>query len=133
MSIPIAWAKWVLPKPTPPKINNGLNDVKELVLPSAPHANPDKFEIFQNYEVEVVHASERDGIRTHLKNQGIGTILQWGGKAVHEFEGLGFNCSLPFTEDLMRRCFLLPMNTSLSNDVVNYIIEAIRKYYNYGN
>ncbi len=111
----------------------GLKDVKELILPPAPNANPDKFEIYQNYEVEAVVASERDGIRTHLSSNGIGTILQWGGKAVHEFEGLGLKYSLPFTEDLMRRCFLLPMNTSLTNDDVNYIIESIRKYYNYGN
>jgi dTDP-4-amino-4,6-dideoxygalactose transaminase len=113
--------------------DNGLRDVKELVLPAAPNANPDKFEIYQNYEVEVQVASERDGIRTDLKNNGIGTILQWGGKAVHEFEGLDLKYSLPYTEDLMRRCFLLPMNTSLSNDDVNYIVESIRKYYNYGN
>lgn len=112
---------------------SGLNDISELILPPAPNENPDKFEIYQNYEVEVVHASERDGIRTHLNEQGIGTILQWGGKAVHEFEGLGLKYSLPYTEDLMRRCFLLPMNTSLSNDDVNYIIESVRKYYNYGN
>jgi dTDP-4-amino-4,6-dideoxygalactose transaminase len=110
----------------------GLKDVKELLLPPAPNANSDKFEIYQNYEVETVVASERDGIRTHLSNKGIGTILQWGGKAVHEFEGLGLKYSLPFTEDLMRRCFLLPMNTSLSNDDVNYIIESIREHYNYG-
>ena len=110
----------------------GLKDVKELILPPAPNANPDKFEIYQNYEVEVVVASDRDGIRTYLSSNGIGTIMQWGGKAVHEFEGLGLNYSLPFTEDLMRRCFLLPMNTSLSNDDINYIINTIRKYYNYG-
>jgi dTDP-4-amino-4,6-dideoxygalactose transaminase len=113
--------------------DDGLRDVKELVLPAAPNANPDKFEIYQNYEVEVQVASERDGIRTDLKNNGIGTILQWGGKAVHEFEGLDLKYSLPYTENLMRRCFLLPMNTSLSNDDVNYIVESIRKYYNYGN
>jgi dTDP-4-amino-4,6-dideoxygalactose transaminase len=113
--------------------DNGLKDVKELILPKAPNANPDKFEIYQNYEVEVVIASERDGLRSHLNNNGIGTILQWGGKAVHEFEGLGLKYSLPFTEDLMRRCFLLPMNTSLSNDDLSYIIDTIRKYYNYGN
>jgi dTDP-4-amino-4,6-dideoxygalactose transaminase len=111
---------------------NGLKDVKELILPPAPNANPDKFEIYQNYEVEVAIASERDGIRNHLNNNGIGTILQWGGKAVHEFQGLDLKYSLPFTENLMRRCFLLPMNTSLLNDDVNYIIESIRKYYNYG-
>jgi dTDP-4-amino-4,6-dideoxygalactose transaminase len=113
--------------------DNGLNDVKELILPPAPNSNPDKFEIYQNYEVEVAAASERDGIRNHLNNNGIGTILQWGGKAVHEFQGLDLKYSLPFTEKLMRRCFLLPMNTSLSNDDVNYIVESIRKYYNYGN
>ena len=27
ISIPIAFARWVFPKPTPPKIKNGLKDV----------------------------------------------------------------------------------------------------------
>jgi dTDP-4-amino-4,6-dideoxygalactose transaminase len=112
---------------------SGLKEIKELVLPPAPNSNHDKFEIFQNYEIEVVLASERDGLRAYLNDKGIGTILQWGGKAVHEFEGLDLKYSLPFTEDLMRRCFLLPMNTSLSNEDVYYIIESIRKYFNYGN
>ena len=111
----------------------GLSEVKELVLPAAPNSNPDKFEIFQNYEVEVVDSKERTALRSALTENGIGTILQWGGKAVHEFEGLGFKISLPYTEDLMRRAFLLPMNTSLSNEDIHYIIENIRKYYNYGN
>jgi dTDP-4-amino-4,6-dideoxygalactose transaminase len=110
----------------------GLEEVKELFLPSAPGSNPDKFEIFQNYEVEVVEASERESLRNVLTAAGIGTILQWGGKSVHEFTGLGFNVSLPFTENLMRRAFLLPMNTSLTNEDVSYVIENIRKYYNYG-
>jgi dTDP-4-amino-4,6-dideoxygalactose transaminase len=111
----------------------GLKEIKELVLPPAPNFNPDKYEIYQNYEIEVAVASDRENLRKNLTNNGIGTILQWGGKAVHEFEGLGLKYSLPFTEDLMRRCFLIPMNTSLSNDDVNYIIESIRKYFNYGN
>ena len=110
----------------------GLKEVKEVVLPPAPDANPDKFEIYQNYEVEVTKASEREQLREHLSQNGIGTILQWGGKAVHEFEGLGLRYHLPFTEDLMRRSFLLPMNTSLTDDDVSYIVETIRKYYNYG-
>ena len=113
--------------------NSGLKEVKEIVLPPAPNSNPSKFEIYQNYEVEVVKASERDAFRKYLSTNGIGTILQWGGKAVHEFEGLGLNYSLPNTEDLMRRSFLLPMNTSLTDEDVLYIIEVIRKYYNYGN
>jgi dTDP-4-amino-4,6-dideoxygalactose transaminase len=110
----------------------GLKEIKELILPPAPDSNPDKFEIFQNYEIEVIEANSREKLRNYLAEEGIGTILQWGGKAVHEFEGLGFKCSLPFTEDLMRRCFLLPMNTSLTNDEIEYIIDSLRKYFKYG-
>ena len=110
----------------------GLKEIKELILPPAPDSNPDKFEIFQNYEIEVIEANSREKLRNYLAEEGIGTILQWGGKAVHEFEGLGFKCSLPFTEDLMRRSFLLPMNTSLTNDEIEYIIDSLRKYFKYG-
>lgn len=110
----------------------GLGNVSEIILPLAPGENPDKFEIFQNYEVEV-DAGERDGLRTFLTEKGIGTILQWGGKAVHEFEGLKLKYFLPYTEQLMRRAFLLPMNTSLSNDDIAYICDNIRNYFGYGN
>lgn len=109
-----------------------LGDIKEIILPLAPEADLDKYEVFQNYEIEVVDAHERDKLRAYLTNRGIGTILQWGGKAVHEFDGLGFKLSLPFTENLMRRAFLLPMNTSLNNNDIAYITESIRAYFNYG-
>lgn len=114
------------------KYQAGLGDVNELNLPPAPNSNPDKFEIYQNYEVEVVESNKREKLREYLSDNGIGTILQWGGKAVHEFEGLGLKYSLPFTEDLMRRCFLLPMNTSITDSDINYIVEKVRKFFNYG-
>ena len=109
----------------------GLGDVAELVLPLAPDANPDKYEIFQNYEIET-ETSVREKLRESLKEKGIGTILQWGGKAVHQFEGLGLKYSLPVTEKLMSRAFLLPMNTSLSNDDIHYVNEHIRSFFGYG-
>ena len=34
-SIPIAFAKWVLPRPTPPKTKNGLNEVPPGLLATA--------------------------------------------------------------------------------------------------
>lgn len=108
--------------------NEGLRDIKELVLPLAPNENPDKYEIYQNYEVEA-EADIRDDLRDFLQKKGVGTILQWGGKAVHQFEGLGLDYSLPYTESLMKRMFLLPMNTGLSNDDVSYTIEKIREFY----
>jgi dTDP-4-amino-4,6-dideoxygalactose transaminase len=109
---------------------DGLGDVAEITLPLAPTANPDKFEIFQNYEVEVA-TDVREKLRAYLTQHQIGTILQWGGKAVHQFEGLGLKYSLPFTEALMSRAFLLPMNTSLSNDDVAYTVEHIRGFFGY--
>lgn len=57
------------------------------------------------------------------------TIIQWGGKAIHQFPALGFKCHLPATDRLFERCFLLPMNTSLTDDEVDYISQAVREFY----
>ena len=111
--------------------NIGLSQVSELILPSAPNSDLNKYEVFQNYEIEVKKPEDRESLRDYLKGKGIKTILQWGGKAVHEFEGLGFKVSLPFTEALMKRAFLLPMNTSLTNHQIEYIIIEINKYFGY--
>ena len=55
----------------------GLNDVAEVVLPPASDSDPDHFDIYQNYEIE---AERRDELKAHLKERGIGTLIQWGGK-----------------------------------------------------
>lgn len=105
-----------------------LGDVGELVLPPAPDSDPDHFDIFQNYEIE---AERRDDLRAYLKEHGVGTLIQWGGKAVHQFEKLGFKVSLPYTERMFTRCLMLPMNRSLSDDDVEYVCETIRQFYGY--
>ncbi|MDD5697545.1 MAG: DegT/DnrJ/EryC1/StrS family aminotransferase [Victivallaceae bacterium] len=106
---------------------DNLKDVPELRLPPAPDADNDHFDIYQNYELE---AENRDELRQYLKNNGVGSIIQWGGTPVHKFTGLGLpgKC-LPVVEEFFRKCFLLPMNTSLSDDDVYYICEIIRKFY----
>lgn len=105
-----------------------FKNVAELVLPPAPDSNPDHFDIFQNYEIE---AERRDDLKTYLKDHGIGTLIQWSGKAVHQFAALGFNISLPFTERLFTRCLMLPMNTSLADEDVDYIAATVRQFYGY--
>lgn len=52
-----------------------LGDLTSLVLPPAPDADPERFDVFQNYEVE---ADQRDALRDFLKAQDIGTLIQWG-------------------------------------------------------
>lgn len=106
--------------------NEALSKIDDLTLPPGPDDDPDHFDIYQNYEIE---SGRRDELRSHLQDKGVRTIIQWGGKAVHQIEGLGFKVSLPFTEKFFERCFLLPMNTSLSNEDVDYIIDCISEFY----
>lgn len=105
-----------------------LGDVDELVLPPAPDSDPNHFDVFQNYEIE---AEQRDELRAYLKENGVGTLIQWGGKAVHQFEKLGFTVSLPHTERMFTRCLMLPLNRSLSDDDVLYVCDIIRRFYGY--
>lgn len=106
----------------------GLQSIDDLALPPGPDHDGDRYDAFQNYEIE---SGRRDELRAWLEQHGIRTIIQWGGKAVHQFNGLGLeHVRLPRTERLFTRCFLLPMNTSLSDDDVEYICHTIREFYN---
>jgi dTDP-4-amino-4,6-dideoxygalactose transaminase len=90
-----------------------LKDVAEIALPPAPDSDPDHFDIYQNYEIE---AEKRDDLKQYLKEHGIGTLIQWGGQAVHQLKALGFTQHLPYTDRLFARLLMLPMNMSLSDD-----------------
>jgi dTDP-4-amino-4,6-dideoxygalactose transaminase len=103
-----------------------LRDVPELVLPPPPMDEDRHFDTFQNYEIE---ADRRDDLRECLGKKGVGSILQWGGKGVHQFKALGFDVSLLRTERMFERAMLLPMNTSLRSDEVDYVSEQIRIFY----
>ena len=103
-----------------------LSKISDLVLPPDPDSDQNHYDVYQNYEIE---SSHRDALRDHLKKDGIGTIIQWAGKAVHQFKDLNFNVSLPFTEKMFERCLMLPMNTSLSDEDVDYICASIHHFY----
>jgi len=103
-----------------------LGDVSELVLPPAPDSDARHYDIYQNYELE---AERRDELKVHLKEHGVGTLIQWGGKAVHQFPALGFNLTLPVTERFFERCLMLPMNMMVSKDDAAYVAGVIRAFY----
>lgn len=104
-----------------------LRKIDGLILPPAPGASPDHFDTFQNYEMQSLR---RDELRAYLENHGVRTLLQWGGHAVHQFKNLGFNVSLPKTTLMTSRFIMLPMNTSLVDDDVNYICDVIEQFHN---
>lgn len=106
--------------------NKNLSDLNELKLPAAPDTDSDHFDTFQNYEIE---AKNRDDLHKFMIEAGIGSLKQWGGKAVHEIDSLGIRRSLPFTEGLTSRMLMLPMNPMLSNRDVQLVCDTIRQFY----
>ena len=103
-----------------------LGDMHELQLPPAPDSDPDHFDIYQNYELQ---ADDRDALKQFLADSGIGTLVPWGGKGVHQWEYLGFTVNLPRVEAFFRRCIMLPMNMFISNDDIDYVCEKVRTFY----
>lgn len=107
--------------------HKGLSGIKELKLPHPPVENGEHYDVFQNYEIE---AEKRDELITYLRGKGIEAVIQWGGKAVHQFKPLGMNnVKLPRTEELFRRALMLPLYPELKDGQVEYIVETIKGFY----
>jgi len=103
-----------------------LNDLKELKLPPPPNEG-DHFDVYQNYEIE---AERRDELKMFLYEKGIGTIIQWGGKGIHQWEVLNIDkICLPKTEHFFDSCIMLPMNTLITDDDVKFICDQIKSFY----
>lgn len=104
-----------------------LSDIEELTLPPPPDDTGEHFDTFQNYEME---ADRRDDLRQYLRDQGVGTLIQWGGTAVHQITALGLaQDGLARTEQLFRRAIMLPMNQYLRDEEVAYVIDHVRAFY----
>lgn len=104
-----------------------LKDLDMLILPPSIKSSKRNYDIYQNYEIE---ARDRDLLKKYLADKGIGTMIQWGGKAVHEFKDLGFTESLTQTEKMMRNSLMLPLNMTVTDDEVLYICQSIFEFYN---
>ena len=88
--------------------------------------DPNRYDIYQNYELA---ADRRDDLRVFLKERGIGSIMQWAGTPVHKFAKLGFNTSIPGVDKFFERCLMLPMNMTLSDEDVQFIIKSVKDFY----
>jgi dTDP-4-amino-4,6-dideoxygalactose transaminase len=97
-----------------------------LDLPPPPSASPDRFDVFQNYEIR---CDLRDAMRAHLLARGVGSILQWGGIPLHHFRKLGFDQHLPEADRFAARSLLLPMNHLLSDGQVERVIDSVRAFF----
>ena len=105
-----------------------LSGLEQLFLPPRPDdvENATRFDVFQNYEIE---ADNRDGLQQFLKDNNIGSIIQWAGKCVHQFEGLNIQANLPFSENMISKSLLLPMFPTLSNEQIYKVCDCIKEFY----
>lgn len=103
-----------------------LSELEELSLPPSPDSSEDNFDVYQNYELT---AQDRDNLKNYLSENGIGSLIQWGGMGIHHFKSLGFNQELPSTDKFFKTCIMLPMNLFISNDDIHYICDTIKDFY----
>lgn len=103
-----------------------LGGLDALLLPPGPDSDNLRFDIFQNYEVQ---ADQREQLREHLTSRGIGTILQWGGHMIHQFEDLALRSDAAYAEEMSKRYMLLPLHPMLSDDDVNYVCDNVLAFY----
>ncbi len=106
--------------------DENLSSIEQLKLPEKPSEDSDHFDVFQNYELE---AMDRDKLKIHLQENGIGTLIQWGGYAVHHYKNLGFNQELKNTDEFFKNCLMLPMNLFIDDEDVLYICSVIQDFY----
>jgi dTDP-4-amino-4,6-dideoxygalactose transaminase len=105
-----------------------LKDVEQVILPEPPRLDTDNFDTFQNFEIV---AEKRNELQGYLKNNGVGTLIQWGGKSIHEWELLDFNERLPVAELYFQKCLMLPINLFISDDDVHFVAQMIKDFYNH--
>ena len=81
------------------------------------------------FRITRLNVKNRDGLKQYLSDNGIGSLIQWNGQPVHSIV-LGFTGKgLPYTEEMYKRCLMIPMNTTLTNEDIRYISEKIIDFY----
>lgn len=103
-----------------------LKNCEHLLLPPGPDDDNLRRDIFQNYEIE---ARERDNLRKFLADNGVGTIIQWGGYVIHQFEKLGLKYDAPYAEQMSSRYMMLPMHHMLTDDEIHYVCDSVIGFY----
>lgn len=106
--------------------NDRLKDVAELILPPPPDADNVRFDIFQNYEVQ---SERRDELREFLAQNGVGTICQWGGWMLHQFDDLALRADAPYAEQMSKRYVMLPLHHLLTDDEINYVADKVIEFH----
>jgi len=104
--------------------DQGLSGIPGLIPP--PRSDGDYFDVYQNY---VVRCVKRDELFTHLQKSGVEVLISWR-VPMHRQKALGLeHFKLPMTERISAEVISLPMYPELTDDEVEFVIEAIKKFF----
>ena len=106
--------------------HDAFKDIPSMALPEAPDEGTRHFDVFQNYEIRTTY---RDELRKHLADNGVGTIIQWGGLALHDLTSLGIANKLLEASRFFEESMLLPMNHMLTDEQVSYVIGSVQQFF----
>jgi len=104
--------------------DKGLSDIPEIVLP--PISKSDYFDVYQNY---VIRTEQRDKLVAHLQRSGVEVLISWR-VPMHHQKALGLtHFKLPMTERISAEVISLPMYPELTDEEVEFVIEAINNFF----
>lgn len=105
------------------RYHQGLSGLPELRLPPLPDDNGRYFDVCQNY---VLRTTRRDDLVAYLKDCGIEVLVSWP-KPMHHHQALGLeHFQLPNTERISAEVVSLPLNTEMSNQQQDWVIDSVR-------
>jgi dTDP-4-amino-4,6-dideoxygalactose transaminase len=108
------------------KYQAGLSDIKDLKLP---HFEDSRyFDVYWNY---VVQTTKRDELKQHLESQGVETIISWP-KPIYSYDFYknAFPVNpLPVTERVCREVISLPIYPELTDEEIDFTIQAVKNFY----
>lgn len=104
----------------------GLGDINGISLPPGPESGDGYYDVFQNY---VIRSQERDRLVQYLEEKSI-EILVISPKTNHSQKTLGLgHFHLPKTEQFANEVLSLPMNSEITNEQIDYVVDTIRKFH----
>lgn len=107
------------------------NDITEVVLPPAVYKSPEvtNYHIYNQF---VVRAKNRDALKAHLTENGIGTDIYYP-VPFHKqkcFASLGYkDGDFPEAEKAAAETLALPIFPSLTEDMMRYVVAQIKAFY----
>jgi len=110
-------------------LSEGLKDVKGIIIPTIKKNHK---HVFHQYTIRVTEdfKIKRDDLIKYLKEQGVGSAVFYP-KPLHlhpHFVKMGYKVGdFPIAEKLSQEVLSLPINPSVSEEDVEYIIEKIKE------